>query len=83
MRRNPAGDWCIEDVQRVCRACGVNCTPPTRGSHWKISSPLLGGALTIPAHKPVKAPYIKSLVSLIAAHRDCETGTALENKDGR
>lgn len=84
MRRNPVGDWCIEDVQRVCRSAGVDCTPPTRGSHWKISSPLLTGALTIPANRPVKAPYIRSLVSLIAAHCECEAEkSAPEHKDGR
>lgn len=68
MRDNPRADWSIEDVRKLCRQAGVACTAPTRGSHYKVSSPVLAGALTIPAHRPVKSVYIKRLVVLIDAH---------------
>lgn len=31
MRRSPAGDWTIADVQTVCRAHGARCSPPYEG----------------------------------------------------
>ncbi|GEP03515.1 hypothetical protein MOX02_15530 [Methylobacterium oxalidis] len=37
MRRNPAGDWTIDDIAVVCRAYGIDCVPPARGSHYDIS----------------------------------------------
>jgi hypothetical protein len=38
MRRNPAGDWTIQDIERLCGGLGWQCLPPTGGgSHWKIT----------------------------------------------
>jgi len=35
MRRNPAGDWSIRDVETVCQAAGIRCIPPSGGgSHY-------------------------------------------------
>lgn len=28
MRRNPAGDWTVADVEKVCAQHGVRCTAP-------------------------------------------------------
>jgi hypothetical protein len=56
MRRNPAGDWRIEDVKAVCRAFGVACVPPARGSHYDVSHPKRGDILTVPFARPIKPP---------------------------
>lgn len=68
MRQNPRADWSVNDVTKVCAENGIECMPPTRGTHYKAASPLLEGHLTIPAHRPIKPFYIKELVGMIAAH---------------
>lgn len=68
MKANPRGDWTISDIETCCRQAGLTCTSPTRGSHHKISSPSIPGILTVPHNKPIKPPYIKSLVGLAEAH---------------
>ena len=65
MRRNPAGDWTIDDVLRVCERRGCECLAPTRGSHWKVAAPGRSEILTIPARRPIKAFYIRKLVGLL------------------
>lgn len=68
MRRNPAGDWTMGDVERLCAHHGVRCTPPTGGgSHYKISHPSQPGILTIPRARPVKRVYVRKLVQFIEA----------------
>ena len=76
MRRNPAGDWSIEDVERVCRAMGWTCLPPTGGgSHWKVAVPGSGAILTVPAKRPIKPIYIRKLLEMAkgADHGQDET----------
>jgi hypothetical protein len=69
MRCNPQGDWQISDLQRICKKFGLSCTKPRGGgSHYKISSPRLQGILTVPAHRPIKVPYIKVFVSMMDMH---------------
>lgn len=70
MRANPQGDWSISDVEKLCKQLGINCSPPSSGSHYKISSDSLHGILTIPARRPIKAPYIRKLVALADAHME-------------
>jgi hypothetical protein len=67
MRRNPAGDWRIEDVKAVCRSCGIACAAPTRGSHYDLSHPMRSEILTVPFARPIKAAYIRKLVAFIDA----------------
>lgn len=63
MRRNPAGNWRIQDVATLCRECGLRCAPPTGGgSHFKISAANRPDILTIPARRPIKPVYIRLLV---------------------
>jgi len=65
MRHNPAGDWSIRDVERLCKAMGWACLPPTGGgSHWKVSVPGHEAILTIPAKRPIKPVYIRKLLEL-------------------
>ena len=40
-------------------------TPPTRGSHYKVSHPEIEEILTIPAHKSIKQVYIKKFVDIM------------------
>ena len=68
MRNNPKGDWSINDVRKLCDHCGVDCMPPTRGTHYKVASDRVGGILTMPFNRPIKAVYIRKLVALMDAH---------------
>ncbi len=69
MRENPQSDWQIGDIETLCENVGINFTPPTRGSHYKISSDLIPEMMvTIPYNRPIKAPYIRLFVKLIDAH---------------
>ncbi|MBX9875869.1 MAG: hypothetical protein K2X84_13490, partial [Beijerinckiaceae bacterium] len=48
MRSNPAGDWTIGDIGRLCRAHGIDCKPPSGGgSHYKIAHNAVADILTI------------------------------------
>jgi hypothetical protein len=62
MRANPAGDWSISDIEFVCREHGIRCTPPTGGSHYKVSHASRRDILTIPSRRPVKPVYVRKLV---------------------
>jgi hypothetical protein len=66
MRHNPAGDWSIDDVGRVCnRILGVELLPPAHGTHFKVTHPCVADILTIPARRPLKAVYVKRFVSMM------------------
>jgi hypothetical protein len=67
MRANPAADWTIDDVVAVCREHGLRCTPPTGGSHYKVSHPSSHAILIVPSRRPVKAVYIRKLVRFVDA----------------
>ncbi|WP_425228955.1 type II toxin-antitoxin system HicA family toxin [Sphingomonas sp.] len=66
MRTNPR-DWLVEDVIRAYRAAGATCTPPRKGSHYKVKHDAVSQILTIPAHRPIKPVYIHALVRFIDA----------------
>lgn len=66
MRENPGG-WRIEDVAAACRAVGAACTPPRKGSHYKVKHESQQRILTIPAHRPIKPVYIKDLIDFLDA----------------
>jgi hypothetical protein len=67
MRRNPRGDWAIDDVRSVCRIVGIDFEFPARGSHCKLSHPRIPGLLTVPSRRPIKPIYIKLLLDMIDA----------------
>lgn len=67
MRVNPAGDWRIGDVARLCRRHGLGCMAPRRGDHYKVSHAALAEILTIPAARPIKPVYIRRLVAMVEA----------------
>ena len=72
MRRNPAGDWTIKDVERLCREHGLTCTPPSGGSHDKVSHPRIRHILTVPARRPLKPVYIRKLTHMVEEVRDTD-----------
>ena len=68
MRANPAGDWTIADVERLCAAFGLLWRPGKGTSHVSIKHTSSMTILTIPAHRPIKAIYIRKLVRYIEDH---------------
>lgn len=64
MRANPRADWRISDVETVAEAYGVTVRKPG-GSHVSLSHPTIRRILTIPARRPIKAPYIRDFVEFI------------------
>jgi hypothetical protein len=68
MEDNPRADWDIEDVKTLCTQLGLTYRRPSSGSHYVVLSEKLRGALTIPARRPIKAPYIKKLAALARSH---------------
>jgi hypothetical protein len=74
MRANPQANWTIADIEQLCRPCGLTTTPPRRGSHFKVRDPQSGTTLTIPAHRPIRAVYIRALVALADRFREGKDG---------
>ena len=69
MGENPQNDWKIRDIETVCRAIDLKCSPPSGGgSHYKVSSEHLPGLAMVPAKRPIKAIYIKKFVRFAAEH---------------
>lgn len=64
MRNNPRGDWTIADIEVVCRAYDIALEPPSHGSHWCVVHPT-AGIQTIPAHRRIKARYVKEFVRFV------------------
>lgn len=59
MRLNPHG-WRIEELSVAAREHGF-AVRPAKGSHVAFTAPK-GRHLTVPAHRPVKAIYVKQLI---------------------
>jgi hypothetical protein len=74
MRRNPKGDWTIQDVISICWAYGIACTAPSRGSHYDVSHPLRADILTVPYNRPIRPVYIRKLVAFVDAVKEASDG---------
>lgn len=68
MRANPMKGWSMANIGTVCNQVGLTLKPPSSGSHHKVLSDILHGALTVPYKRPVKAFYIKQIVGFADAH---------------
>ena len=68
MRRNPAADWHIRDVEMVCREHGLLFRAGKGTSHCHAKHPLAREILTIPERRPIKPVYIRKLVRYIESH---------------
>ena len=62
MRRNPAGDWTMADVDAVCRERGLAFRPGHGTSHAHAKHPRARDLFTVPARRPIKPVYIRKLV---------------------
>jgi hypothetical protein len=62
MQNNPL-DWRIESLRSVARAHGVDWRQP--GTSHVTFRHVNGAKLTVPAHRPIKAIYIKKFVRLV------------------
>lgn len=63
MRQNP-NDWAIAKLLTVAKRHGVEVRS-TGGSHYVFSHPSVRDPLSVPAHRPIKAIYIKRFIALI------------------
>jgi hypothetical protein len=70
MRRNPAGDWTIREVETLCRQRGI-LSDPVRGggSHNNIAHRMMAEILTVPYKRPIRPVYIRKLVAFVEAVR--------------
>jgi hypothetical protein len=68
MRRNPAGDWRIRDVEIVCGEYGLSFRFGKGTSHNHMRHPAAREILTIPARRPIKPVYIRKLVRYIETY---------------
>lgn len=67
MRRNPR-DWRIEDLKAAADGLGIAWDHDAT-SHVVFRSPD-HGHLSVPAHRPVKAIYVKQFLALADKHGD-------------
>jgi hypothetical protein len=63
MRRNPRGDWRLEDFQALALHFGLD-KRSSGGSHVVFIAKT-GEVLTVPARRPIKPIYVRMFVELI------------------
>jgi len=83
MRANPRNDWQIVDIRKLCNEYGVKMDSPPSGSHYKIHSDYIYDILIVPAKRPIKAIYIKRLVTYIDVHLTGEKKNDIKGRDGQ
>jgi len=68
MLNNPKRDWTIKDLKSLADKYGISYNQPGT-SHVTFRTPK-GSMLTVPAHKPIKAIYIKKFIELIEIFKE-------------
>ena len=63
MRQNPK-DWAMAKLLTVARQYDIEVRS-SGGSHHVFSHPSVKDTLSVPAHRPIKAVYIKRFLALI------------------
>ena len=63
MRNNPRDDWSIDDPKTQAAKTGIDWRQPCT-SHVTFSCPGVRPR-TVPAHKPIKAAFIRRFLELI------------------
>lgn len=71
MRRNPRGDWRIEQLKTLADHHDIPYRQP--GTSHVIFAPPGRNVLSVPAHRPIKPVYVRQFVAMIAAIRADET----------
>ena len=64
MRANRRG-WTMADIERLCRAQGLEVLAPKRGSHFKIGHRSVPRVVVVPYNRPIKPVYVTELIELI------------------
>jgi hypothetical protein len=70
IRRNPRGDWRIEQLKAIADHRGVPYRRP--GTSHVIFAPPGRNMLSVPAHRPIKPVYVRQFIAMIDAIRDDE-----------
>jgi hypothetical protein len=68
MRQNP-NDWTLPKLLTVAKQHGLEVRS-NGGSHHVFSHPSVKDPLSVPAHRPIKAIYIRRFVALIEQIQD-------------
>jgi len=68
MRLNPH-DWTMANLLTVAKRYGMEIRS-TGGSHHVFSHPSVNDMLSVPAHRPIKAIYIRRFVAVIDQIRE-------------
>jgi len=66
MRRNPQGDWTMDNLLTIARKMGLEVRS-CGGSHHVFSCPGIAGDVSVPYRRPIKAVYIKKIIALVDA----------------
>ena len=74
MKANPAGDWTLADVERLCRAYELLFRAGHGTSHCHAKFPNVRQIVTIPARRPIKPVYIRRLVRYIEQYGGVSDG---------
>lgn len=67
MRRNPRGDWRIEQLKAIADRHDIPFRQP--GSSHVIFAPPGRSVLSVPAHRPIKPVYVRQFVAMVDAIR--------------
>ena len=65
MRRNPRGDWRIEQLKTIAKRRGIRYRQP--GTSHVTFAPEGRRGVTVPAHKRVKPVYIRRFLAMLDA----------------
>jgi hypothetical protein len=68
MRQNP-NDWTLPKLLTVAKRHGLEVRS-NGGNHHVFSHPSVKDPLSVPAHRPIKAIYIRRFVALIEQIQD-------------
>ena len=69
MRRNPRGDWTMENLQTIAKRLGIEVRN-SDGSHHVFSYPGVEEDVTVPYRRPIKPIYIRKFLALVDAVKE-------------
>lgn len=69
MRRNPCGDWTMDNLQTVARRMKIEVRN-SDGSHHVFSFPGIDEDVTVPYKRPIKPIYVRKFLALVDAVKE-------------
>lgn len=69
MKRNPKGDWTMENLLAIARKWGIEVRN-SDGSHHVFSFPGIEEDVTVPYRRPIKPVYIRKFLALVDAVKE-------------